>query len=102
MTELAVGGVLMVGIIVGLVQLAKFFGMPDDWAPVLNMVLTLIACIVVAVSQIWPQTEPAITFVLQFLVLFLVNAGFYSTAKFTLKKARETQAPPADAGPFGS
>lgn len=84
--ELVVGGILLVPIIVALVELAKSVGLPTQYAPWLNGVLSLAAYgLVVLVAQVPDALEP-VTYGLNALIIFLSAAGFYDRAQAILKK----------------
>lgn len=82
--ELQIGGILLVPIIVGLVEVAKLAGLPTTWARWLSALLSVFAYAgVYALAQRPDLLEPA-TIGLNAVVIFLTTAGLYHQAKAAL------------------
>jgi hypothetical protein len=86
MTNLVVGGIVLVPIVVGLVQFLKYMGLPTKYAPLANAILVVLAVILVLVTQAYPEIVEPVSIVLTGLVLFLANCGFYETVKYVAGK----------------
>jgi len=81
-----VGEILLVPIIVGLVALVRQLGMPKEYAPWLNGVLSLGGYgLMVLVLKKPEALEPA-TYGLNALIIFLMNAGFYDRIQPLFRK----------------
>ena len=86
MPELAIGGIALAGIIVGIIQMAKGLGLPTKYAPWLNGSLSvLFYALVILVAQ-RPDLLQPVTLGLNAVVIFLVAAGFYDRAQAVLAK----------------
>ena len=86
MPELAIGGIVLAGIIVGVIQLAKKLGLPTEYAPWLNGFLSVAGyALVVLVTQMPHLLEP-VTLVLNALVVFLAAAGLYDRGQAILSR----------------
>ncbi len=79
--EIYIGSIALAPLIVALVQVAKGFGFPSEYAPWLNATLTVIAYAVMLVVQANPQLEQPVTIALNVLVTFLTAAGIYDVGK---------------------
>lgn len=78
--ELVIGGVTLLPVIVGFVELAKRYGnLPDEHAPLLNGALTALAYALMVFVRNNPGYEEMVAGVLMGVVVFLANAGFYAT-----------------------
>ena len=86
MPELAIGGILLAGIIVGLIQAAKKLGMPISWAPWANGVLSVGGYVLVVLVTQQPDLLAPVTLVLNAVVIFLAAAGFYDRGQAILAK----------------
>jgi hypothetical protein len=86
MPELIIGGIALAPIIAALVQVFKRVGLPSQYAPYANVVLSALAAIAVLFVSGHPEYLPSVTLALQVLVLFLSTAGFYTTAKWAVGK----------------
>ena len=86
MPELVIGGILLVPVIVGLVEFAKSLGLPSQYAPLLNAVLSAIAYIGISLFG-WADLELT-ALVVNVIIIFLTAAGFYTTSKFIARAAR--------------
>lgn len=83
MPELTIGGIALIPIIVALVEAAKrYAGVPSEYAPVLNGVLSVAGLLAMQYVGAHPEYEDEAVLVLQALILFLANAGLYETARF--------------------
>ena len=86
MPELAIGGIALAGIVVGIIQVAKKFGLPSEYAPWLNGFLSVVGyALVVLVTQMPHLLEP-VTLVLNALVVFLAAAGLYDRGQAILTR----------------
>jgi len=74
---LTIGGIALVPIIVALVEVAKRVGMPHEYAPYLNGLLSVLGMILVQYVTQSPESEALVVLALQMIVLFLTNAGLY-------------------------
>jgi len=83
--EVTLGGIALAPIIAALIQLFKRWGMPTRWAPIANIVLSTLACVVVLLILAefpWSATlEQWAIFFLQVLILFLETVGVYETSR---------------------
>ena len=92
MSELVIGGVLIVPVIVALIEMAKQLGMPSRYARWLNAALSVLAYGLVQWSVQSPDVVPVLTMIMTALVIFLSAAGFYDTvaqplvSKFRVQK----------------
>jgi hypothetical protein len=87
--ELLIGGIYIVPIIIGLVELAKTLGMPTQYAPWANGVLSVVFYIVTVVLKQRPDLESTVAVILTAVLLFLVNSGVYNvSAKPAVRAAR--------------
>ena len=82
MKELIIAGIALAPIIAALVELAKKVGLPSNYAPILNAVLSALAYVGLTVLDIYPGYTDIVVVVLQVLMIFLSAAGVYTTAKF--------------------
>ncbi len=87
MPELVIGGIALVPVIVTIVQILKRLGLPADYAPVANGLLTVVAYLLMLWTQTAPQYESYVVLGLQILVLFLTSAGLYTTGKWAAEQA---------------
>lgn len=81
MGDLILFGFSVPVIIAGLLQLAKYVGMPDHWAQPLSIVLNLAAAIISQTIISIPETEPVLRTIVTTMVTFLTTVGLYHTAK---------------------
>jgi len=83
--EVTLGGIALAPIIAALIQLFKRWGMPKHWAPIANVLLSTLFCVVVLLILAefpWsPTLESWSIFFLQVLILFLESVGVYETSR---------------------
>jgi len=88
--EMTLGGIALAPIIAGLIQLLKKWGMPKHWAPIANILLSALFCMVILLILAefpWsPTLEWWSIFFLQVLILFLESVGVYETSKHIKEK----------------
>lgn len=89
--SLTIGGILLSGIVVALVELAKRNGLPSQYAPWLNLVLTTAAVALFLFTQQKPEYLSLVTIALQVLQVFLIAAGVYTTSAWALKTSLGTK-----------
>jgi hypothetical protein len=83
MPELTIGAIALAPVIAALVEGAKHIGLPSQFAPLLNAILSVVAYLVVSVYLIaHPEAVQITTVIVNALVIFLGAAGVYTTAKF--------------------
>ena len=85
MTEITIGSIAIAPIIVALIQVAKGFGFPPQYAPWLNATLTVIAYAAMLLLQANPQMEQPAIVALNMLATFLAAAGVYDIGTNLLK-----------------
>ena len=78
--ELLIGGIYIVPVIIGLVELAKTIGLPTRYAPWLNGALSVLFYGVTVLLRERPGLEPVAVVILTAVLLFLVNSGVYNVA----------------------
>ncbi len=78
--ELVIGGIVIGGVITALVQLLKNNGLPSQYAPWVNLVLSFIFSVVGLFITQNPQYLTVVTVALQVLIVFLAASGVYTTA----------------------
>src|SRR5512136_3056445 len=83
--ELQIGAIALAPVIVGLVEVAKAFGMDVKYAPWLTGVLSLIAYGGVVAVQQMPELLQPLTYALNALIIFLVSTGSYNRAQAALR-----------------
>lgn len=91
--ELAIGGIALLPIIVGLVELAKRYGnLPSEHAPILNGALTTAGYALMFFVMKNPSYEELVVGVLGGIMTFLAGAGFYEMlVKPHIKKPVEAE-----------
>jgi len=81
-TEVMFGGVSLSVLVVGLVNLAKKFGLPADYAPYLNGVLATIGFVLVtSVVPSYPEVEPILKIIAGAVLTFLAASGIHQLGK---------------------
>jgi hypothetical protein len=86
--ELSLFGVALMPIIVGVVETAKRLGMPSQYAPLLNGLLSIGGYILIQQLIIAPEITPTVQYIFNIVMVFLGAAGIYDIGKFTLKQIR--------------
>ena len=84
LVNLQIGGILLIPVIVGLIELFKAIGMPKNYAPWANASLTVGGYLLVMLIQAYPTYEQPVIVGLSMIVVFLGAAGFYDVAKRSL------------------
>lgn len=74
---LAIGGVLLAPLIVGVIGVAKKLGLPTHAAPYLNGLLSVLGYGVIIYLQMYPANADVVMHILNALTIFLAAAGFY-------------------------
>lgn len=87
MTDINIGSIAAMPIIVALIELAKALGLPTKYAPWLNAVLACLAYGVGLLVQAHPDWETAVTIALNMIITFLGAAGLYDIGKNIVKSA---------------
>ncbi len=75
--NMAIGGIALVGVITGLIELAKRLGLDKKYAPYLNGILSLGAFLLVQYVETTPSALELAVVALQALVVFLAASGLY-------------------------
>jgi len=76
--ELIIEGIVLVPIIVAIIEVAKKLGLPTEYAPWLNGLLSLVGYGLMFLVLKLPETAEPVTLGLNFLITFLGAAGFYN------------------------
>ena len=80
--ELQIGGILLVPIIAGILELAKRGGLETKWVPWLNVALSVTAYTLVQLVAARPEWQEPAVIILQGVMIALAAAGFYSTTRY--------------------
>lgn len=83
--ELMIGSVALAPVIVALIELFKKIGMPVQYAPWVNGLLSVVGYGLVVLIAQQPTYEQPIIVVLTMLVVFLSSAGLYDRAQGTTR-----------------
>lgn len=81
MTSIAIGGISVIVIVVGLVQVSKRLGVSGKGALVLALVLGVILCLAIQATTVWPWLSPWLVAVVQGVVVGLTASGLYDVGK---------------------
>lgn len=84
----AIGGVLIAPLVAALIEVFKALGMPVRYAPVLNVVLSVIFWAIAQAYDLYPEHQTWIVAVLQVTVIILTAAGFYEEVIKRITKRR--------------
>lgn len=80
--DLIIGGVPLAALIVGLVNLAKRLGLPDQYAPYLNGALAALGFLLVSwLLPAYPQIEPFLEVAAGAVIAFLAASGIHQLGK---------------------
>lgn len=88
MPDLVIGGIALAPLIVAIVAVATHLKMPKEYAPWLNAALSVAAFGFVVFLSESPEYVTLAGYIINALVIFLSAAGFYTTVKFGVEKAR--------------
>ena len=89
MVELTIGTIALVPIVVGIIQMLKKLGLPDDYAPWANAALTVVGYMVIVYVKSNPRYEQPVEMVLNGIMVFLSAGGFYEVASRTVTAAKK-------------
>lgn len=92
--DLTIGGIALVPIVVALVKLATAMGLSKDYAPLLTGGLTVVAYILLRLVEFGYLPESGMVLVLEPLVLFLMQTGFYAFFQFNYERFVEGKRDP--------
>lgn len=84
--KLVIGTIALAPIIVALVEVAKKAGMPTQYAPWLNGGLAFVGYGLMVLILKMPEAAEPVTYGLNFLIVFLMNAGLYDRAQATFRR----------------
>lgn len=80
--QVFIGGISIAPLVVGLVALAKYLGMPVKYAPMVNGVLSAaLVTLAVYVLPMYPQITDAVTATVVIIITFLTASGIHQFGK---------------------